>query len=103
MEQTTFQKRIEEKAKQRLLKDLKIATDNLLAAERITGISFGKDTLRVKEYYNYSNRSELKIDSGQEIFDSLLPKYITAVTDEILQKVDEIDWLLSEKNIEQEY
>lgn len=98
MEQTTFQRRIERKAEQRLLKDMYQWSQKLQEVEQAIGHDF--DILYVTEDYNYSNRLEYNIRKGKEIFDRLLPQYITKVTDEILQKVDEIDWLVSERNQE---
>jgi hypothetical protein len=100
MENVTFQQRIEEKAKARLLKDLWEASQKLQDVGSLIGHKF--DMLYVRQYYD-SSRTEYKIEQGQHIFNSLLPKYISQVTDEILKKVDEIDWLLQEKNQEQDF
>lgn len=99
MEQTTFQKRIEEKAKQRLLTDLYNASVKLDQVGSLIGHDFSK-TLKVDAYTNYSYKTEYNLKYGQEIFDKLLPRYISNVTEEILKKVDEIDWLVSERNQE---
>lgn len=98
MEQTTFQQRIEEKAKQRLLKDMYEWSEKLDQVEKAIGHRF--DILDVSRRYGYNHNYEYHIREGQHIFDKLLPEYIGQVTDEILKKVDEIDWLVSERNQE---
>lgn len=103
MEQTTFQKRIEEKARRRLLKDLLKASDKLNNEIGYLIEYDFKPILDVSEHYNsWDNQTRTRInnESSQAIFDKLLPKYISQVTDEILKKVDEIDWLVSERNQE---
>ena len=101
MENVTFQQRIEEKAKARLLKDLYDSSKQLEEVGSLIGHKF--DILLVTAYQNFSYKTEYNIVKGKEIFERLLPKYISQVTDEILKKVDEIDWLLSEKHQEQDF
>lgn len=103
MEQTTFQQRIEERAMQRLEKDLLKWSNDLHSIAYAIGREDLKQILYASSRYDsYNNKSYIVIHHGQEIFDKLLPQYIAQVTDEILQKVDEIDWLLQEKK-EQDY
>jgi hypothetical protein len=105
MENNTFQKRIEEKASTRLLNDLLGASIELNRVGDLIGHDF-KPLLNVSSrYMSYSNKNEVSLlnDSSKEIFNQLLPRYISSVTDEILRKVDEIDWLLNEKNQERDY
>jgi hypothetical protein len=104
MEITTLQQRIEERAKQRLLQDLLQASEYLKMAASIIGKPL-HDILNVGSYYsNYEHKTEIRLknDAAQEIFNKLLPKYIGIITDEILQKIDEIDYLVQENRVEKE-
>jgi hypothetical protein len=104
MEQTTLQQRIEERAKTRLLKDLLDASNK----EKEIAQQFGSDNftpqLDVYFYYpTYGNGYiKLKNEFAQSLFEKLTPTYIKIVTDEILQKIDDIDYLL-EKDKQAEF
>lgn len=109
MEQTTLQQRIEERARRKLLKDLYDAANK---EREIAFLIDGCDTpmgmwdkkLNVTERYDtYNHKTGIRInnDYSQIVFDALLPKYIQLVTDEILHKIDEIDYLLQEKGQEE--
>lgn len=111
MEQTTLQQRINERATKRLLKDLEDATNKEVEIARLINIHRDKpDKYPTKldarnhfsEYGNPKNQTKIYNEYTQEVFDTLLPKYISIVTDEILQKIDEIDYLLDNKNQFQE-
>lgn len=102
MENETFQERIKAKAITRLHNDLYNASQKLLEVGNLIEHDFS-EILNVRSYYGYSSRQEIVIEKGKDIFEKLLPRYIGKVTDEILQKVDEIDWLISNKNQEQDY
>jgi len=100
MEQTTLQQCIEERAAKRLLEDLYSACEKQNEIIAIIGQENFPKTLRVSKTYNSYNHKtqiELKDTKAEEIYKSLLPKYITMVTDEVLHKIDEIDYVLSEK------
>lgn len=98
MEQTTFQQRIEERAKNRLMKDLFAASEKLHDVGNFIGHDF-VPLLNVTSHYGYDHKIDyvLRNEGSKEIFNKLLPNYIRMVTDEILQKVDEIDYLLQNK------
>jgi len=102
MEQTTLQQRIEERAKQRLLKDLLEAANKEREISALVGKERFPCKLAIRSYYSsYSTpRDQIIIDDefSQNIFNSLLPNYISTVTEEILRKIDEIDWLVNSKN-----
>lgn len=101
MEQTTLQQRIEARAALRLYKDLLEATNKEKEIERlINNSALFEAKLDAREHFDYSNRREIKLynDITKKIFAELLPKYISDITDEILQKIDEIDYLLESKN-----
>lgn len=109
MEQTTLQQRIEERAIRRLLKDLLDACEKEKSISNFINIHRDKDELfptkldvqiHYSQYSNPHNQIKIGNEYSQKVFDTLLPKYITLVTDEILQKIDEIDYLLSEKHTE---
>jgi transcription termination factor NusB len=103
MELTTLQDRIKERATQRLLKDLLQASEKLQQVDSLIGGEL-RNKLDVRIHYSYRNKEEINLygDSANEIFDRLLPNYVRMVTDEILKKIDEIDYLLSEKNAQVE-
>lgn len=113
MQQTTLQQRINERAEKKLLQDLRDATNKEQEVARLVnrGKQIGEELLytprlEVKDHYGYSNHTEIRMynDYSQKVFDLLLPFYIKDVTDEILRKIDEIDFLVFEKNLqEQEY
>jgi hypothetical protein len=104
MEQTTLQYRIEERAKRRLEKDLLKAADKQQELIGLIGKNHFPEVLNVYSYYDEyaeaGNKQQIvmKGDKTKEIFDSLLPNYIRMVTDEILEKIDQIDYLLAEKS-----
>lgn len=101
MEITTLQQRIEERAKKRLENDLLEASRTLLTVGALIGKEQDfKDILKVDEYYN---PKRINIIKGQEIFDRLLPKYVKTVTDEILQQIDQIEYLLKNKDQQEDY
>lgn len=102
MEQTTLQQRIEERATNKLLLTLKQAHDKELEIVSLLGVD-GKNyqiykpllsvTLhnRANHYGERYDRITLHNDYTKELFNKLLPQYITLVTDEILRKIDEIE------------
>lgn len=99
MEQTTLQQRIEERAKEKLLKDL---LDAYMKEQSIKSFINNSDLFKaqldVRHYYGRSHsRDTIEINGEftEKIFNALLPKYIRQVTDEILQKIDEIDYLVN--------
>ena len=105
MEQTTLQQRIEERAKQKLLKDLYDYAQREASVANYCGARF-KPQLSMTMYYGNSYaKDEYRItnDFTQQIFDEKLPVYIERITDEILNKIDEIDYLVSEKRQEVEF
>jgi hypothetical protein len=100
MEQTTLQQRIEERAKQNLLKDLLNASND----ENVIMQKFGRDNYRPQIEANvHYNEIRLYNEYTKQLFEKLLPKYITMVTDEILQKIDEIDYLVNNKESVEDY
>jgi len=106
MEQVTLQLRIEEKAKQRLLQDLKIATDKQGEIIALVGKENFPEILTFREQYHSYSTPRTKIayvndEANNKIFDSLLPKYIAFVTDELLNKIEQIDYFLSEKEAQE--
>jgi hypothetical protein len=104
MEQTTLQERIEERAEKRLRKDLRKATDLQSEIRNIVGTSYSK-LLDASDYYDsFNNKTTIRLnnDFTKDVFDALLPKYIQIVTDEILEKIDQIDYLLKNPHVEAE-
>lgn len=103
MEQTTLQQRIEERAKKRLLKDLFDAANKEAEISFLIGTEYYPRKLNVISYYDtYATAGQkekilIKDEFSQKVFDSLLPDYITQITDEILLKIDEIDYLVNSK------
>jgi len=102
MEYTTLQQRIEERAKSQLLKDLKIATDKQADIISLVGKDNFPEILGFRERYDSYQVPRTQIvftndEKNNKIFNELLPLYITRVTDELLGKVDEIEWLLKNK------
>jgi hypothetical protein len=99
MDQSTFQKRIEERAKQKLLKDLLKTCNDEISIMHTLGSTHYRPQLAARGHFNsYNNTTSIILDNDytRELFDKLLPKYIESITDEILQKIDEIDCLLKE-------
>lgn len=105
MDQTTLQQRIEAKAAQKLLRDLLTATEKQAEIISMLGEENFPRVLNARTCYDYQNRSRIELHSvkTQEVFDSLLPKYISLVTDDILEKIGQIDYLVSEKLNQEEY
>lgn len=113
MEITTLQQRIEERAKERLLKDLYDAAQkeasianlvNALDGNVPNDLHVWQKKLSVRELYGGSySKAGIIIENeySQKIFDTLLPKYIAETTDELLNKIDEIDFFKNQdKNFE---
>ena len=104
MEMITLQQRIEARAEKRLLEDLLKMTGLQYQIKMVVGDSY-PGSLDASEYYNdYTNpkrRIRLNNDYTKRLFDELMPKYVAIITDEILQKIDEIDYLLDTKQQEE--
>jgi hypothetical protein len=97
MELKTLQQRIEERAETRLKNDLLKAASLERDIQAIVGKELYPSKLSVSSYYdNYNNSYSVRLSSEAdiEIYTALLPKYIADVTEEILKKIDEIDYLL---------
>lgn len=103
METTTLQQRIEERAAKKLIKDLYDAYQKELDIQRmINNEGLFSAQLRVREFYGRSyDRFEVGNEFTKKVFEHLLPRYIINATDEILKKIDEIDWL-SKQNANEE-
>lgn len=105
MEQTTLQQRIEQRAAIALKNDLMAAYNlqtqirNLLGEENYPSVIDVKD----RSYMKYGDKSpEPYNERAQKIYETLLPAYVSKITDEILHKIDEIDYLLQETEMRQE-
>lgn len=98
MEQTTLQKRIEQRADKKLREDLLKAANMqkqiqyIVGEENYAGILYVRD--RSYAAYPSDKLPGIENTKTQDIYDKLLPRYIREVTDEILRKIDEIDFLL---------
>lgn len=105
MEQIILQQRIEERAKQRLLKDLLTASNHEYGIINIVGDENYKRTIMVRELFGkYEKGIKIEGEATQALFDKLLPRYIVKITDEILGQIDQIEYLLQNKDLqEQEY
>lgn len=98
MEQTTLQQRIEERAKEKLLQDLKTASNKEWEIQKMLGEANYNRQIRVDEIYpDRYRKGEIRLanDFTNALFGKLLAKYISDVTDEILQKIDDIDYLVN--------
>jgi hypothetical protein len=105
MELKTLQQRIEERAEKRLLRDMLKAADLEREIQYIVGQENYSSRLSVSNYYDsYSNSSGIRLnsDTDKEIFAARLPQYISDVTEEILKKIDEIDYLLKNPQYQEE-
>ena len=115
MEQTTLQQRIEQRAKQQLEVDL-IALSNLIDNNRLLrgtshlGFPCIDDGRTIPQLLNadYSNEPfgsrnypRIKGDYAKKLFDYWLPIYIQETTDEILSRIDQIDYLLENKDLQE--
>lgn len=98
MEQSFLQQRIEERAKNKLLNDLVEAANKEAEISNIFRDHF-KPQLHAAWYFpSYGNKYiKLYNDLTQQLFDKMLPEYIQQVTDEILRKIDKIDYLVNQK------
>lgn len=114
MEQTTLQKRIEERAEAKLLKDLYDAAQKEREIANMVNVTSPANPkhecawearLQVSRYTPSYGSSYIRLENEYsiKIFNLLLPNYITDGTDEILRKIDEIDYLVSEKNTSEDY
>lgn len=100
MEQTFLQQRIEERAKNRLKKDLVEATEKEMEVASRFGQELFKPQLDARWHYSsYDSHKEIRFynDKTKELFDQMLPRYVQMITDEILQQIDQIDYLLQSK------
>jgi len=105
MEQTTLQQRIEERAAWNLRNHLLTAYQKQCEIVSLIGKDNFPEILDVREMYASRYRKEdIKFGNvkTEEIFNSMLPNFIKNETDELLKKIDEIDYLLSEKSLHQE-
>lgn len=98
MELMTLQQLIEERAKQRLLKDLYDARNKQEQIIFLIGKEDFPAVIEMREYYSeyQTPKTQIQItgEKTQEIFKRLLPKYVSDVTNEILQRLDEVEYLL---------
>ncbi|MBA3706599.1 MAG: hypothetical protein H0W84_12085 [Bacteroidetes bacterium] len=96
--QTSLQQRIEERARQKLLKALYDATEKEKSIVDFIGENTYEPRLNVRDvsHRQYSGREKFQIanEFSQAVFDKLLPKYISNVTDEWLknQLYDQPRW-----------
>ena len=95
MEKTALEKRIEERATKRLLSALYDAYQKEQSLVYLIGKEHYESKLLL---YDRDKEIYLKNDFTKEAFERLLPKYISIVTDELLSKVDEMQWLLEHPN-----
>jgi hypothetical protein len=101
MEKVTLQLRIEERAKQRLWDDLVAASDKEKEIAQLFGSDLYKPQIDAWWYHStYSRSKDIRLGNEytKKLFDDKLPVYIEIVTDELLRKIDEIDYLLQNQN-----
>lgn len=105
MEQTTLQQRIEERAEEQLLQDLKEIADKEFTVSNFIGRELYPQRLNIHTVYpQYGDGKErilIKNEFTQTVFEAALPRYIKNVTDDILRKIDEIDFLVSDQKVEE--
>lgn len=97
MGKTELEKKIEERATKKLLLDLRDAYEKEQSLANLIGKEYYDTKLEVFNRYSSCGRKEeilLKNDFTEGVFERLLPSYVATVTDELLSKVDEIQWLL---------
>ena len=85
------------------IKDLLIASGAEDQIRLLLGPVNYQKTIYVRELHgSYSNGIKIENDYAQELFEKLLPIYITRVTDEILGQIDQMQYLLENKDLQQQ-